>query len=458
MANAASPGDIDALARQYWDTWGGLLGLGPVAGGGIAGAAEPAAFDWYARMQQLAAQFAEGGSVGDIAGAWRNMLGGHDGAAFAGVLGQMPGIGAAGNSWPEQVRPLVDALLRPLRQQASDWLGRPGLGPGREHQQRLQALAMAWQEWEERSEAFNALLGRIGQDAFARFERLLLQHESPEKRLATARALFDLWIDAAEEAWAEAALSEDYQQHYAAMTNALMRVRQGLQGEVERMGALLGLPGRTEIDAVHRKVAELERTVHALRRAAAPAQETAHAPARRSPRTPAAPARRRGAPDAPARRTARAAGKAEVPKGAAKSRATTATAGSQAQPRVAGSGKQAAAASAGKSTSATGARTRAAAGTAAGKPAAAKRAAKTPAKAPARNGTARATTAKPASKSAAKTTTGKAPAKAASAGKAARPAGDKAAKAGAGQVVSMKEWVDRNAAGSRSGGRGSRRR
>ena len=74
----------------------------------------------------------------------------------------------------------------------------------------MQALALAWQEWEQRNEEFGALLLQAGQDAFVRFERLLEQHDAPGKRLESARALFDLWIDAAEEAWAEIALSEQY--------------------------------------------------------------------------------------------------------------------------------------------------------------------------------------------------------------------------------------------------------
>src|SRR5690606_19188972 len=141
MANASSPGDLDSLARQYWDTWSGLLGVGlrPEA----AEEPAPAAFDWYARMQQLAAQVAEGG--GPCAGV---------------SAGRPGGMGAAVAGWPDQARPLVEAVLRPLRQQASEWVGRPGLGPAREHQQRLQALAAAWQEWEERNEAFTALLSR----------------------------------------------------------------------------------------------------------------------------------------------------------------------------------------------------------------------------------------------------------------------------------------------------------
>jgi len=448
MANASSPGDLDSLARQYWDTWSGLLGVGlrPEA----AEEPAPAAFDWYARMQQLAAQFAEGGgSAAEIAAAWRQMLGGQDGSPFAGVFQGLPGgMGAAVAGWPDQVRPFVEAVLRPLRQQASEWFGRPGLGPAREHQQRLQALAAAWQEWEERNEAFTALLSRIGQDAFARFERLLEQRqENAEQQLASARALFDLWIDAAEEAWAEAALSEEYQQQYAALTNALMRVRQGLQQEVERLGALLGLPGRSEVDAVHRKVAELERSVRELRRGAGLARNAAAVPGAtpRAPRKEKAaaapagagrPAARKAAPRKATATGAKAGGdararSAQAPKAAAKASAKATRSARPAAPKKAAAAKSAAAPKA---------RASARAKPAVAKKAAAKKAVATPKK--------------PAARKAAATRT---PAPAAASPRPAQARARKAQPAGGAQVVSIKDWVNRNLATGKAGGsRGGR--
>ena len=285
MANAPfSPfqGEFESLARQYWNTWNELLGRGQATPGwggdpwslmggmppGI-GRMDPSAFEWFARIQQLSGQFGQGGRAADIAGAWRELLGGERANPFAGIMhGATAGLAGTGG-WLDQVRPMLDWLLRPWRQQGAEWLQRPAFGPAREHQERLQGLALAWQEWEQRNEEFGALLLQAGQDAFVRFERLLEQHDAPGKRLESARALFDLWIDAAEEAWAEIALSEQYRHAYAAMTNALMRLRLGLQREVEQFGALLGLPGRSELDALHRKVAGLERALHAARRAGA---------------------------------------------------------------------------------------------------------------------------------------------------------------------------------------------
>jgi hypothetical protein len=77
--------------------------------------------------------------------------------------------------------------------------------------------------------------------------------------------LFDLWIDSAEEAWAELALSPDYRRVYGEMTNAQMRVRAGVQDQIERISGQFGMPTRTEVNSGHRKVTQLEREVRELR-------------------------------------------------------------------------------------------------------------------------------------------------------------------------------------------------
>jgi polyhydroxyalkanoate synthase subunit PhaE len=92
------------------------------------------------------------------------------------------------------------------------------------------------------------------------------------------------WIDAAEEAYAEIALSSGFRKVYGELVNAQMRVRAGIQREVELIGGLFGMPGRTEVDAAHRKIAELERQLRRLRDAA-PVQpvQTKSVPSRPAP-------------------------------------------------------------------------------------------------------------------------------------------------------------------------------
>jgi len=519
MANAPFPpfqGDFESLARQYWNTWNELLGRsGTFDGWGLGGVGatmppglghlDPTAFDWYQRMQRLASDFSGGGSSADVAAAWRTLMGGEGTEPFVATLRAMHG-GLAGGQWIEQVRPMLEALLRPLRQQNAEWLQRPTFGPAREHQERLQALALAWQEWEERNDAFNALLSKVGQEAFARFERMLEGCEKNGRSLESARALFDLWIDAAEEAWAELALSDEYRRAYGEMTNALMRLRLGLQREAEQFASLLGLPGRTEVDALARKVADLERALHAARRGAAkpaaaqasqqtkgkvpvakPARQQAPAKAAAKELATAAIADAKPAPAKAGKRKARAPGKvrkaATVAKKTTARRAVSETVASGASLKAPAkaapkSAAQAKPKPAPKSQAAAKARPKAQAvvATEAGattrqtvaKPAARKAAQQPKAVAarsprPASSAAKRATgkvagkrTAAPASRGKASVKpAGAAPATGKTAGRPARRAAAEAAPAA--KVVSIKDWVSRNLAATSTGERGGNR-
>jgi len=62
-----------------------------------------------------------------------------------------------------------------------------------------------------------------------------------------------------------------------------MKVRAGIQREVELFCDLFGMPGRTEVDAAHRRIAELERQVRRLRAAAPQATPAARKPAVQKP-------------------------------------------------------------------------------------------------------------------------------------------------------------------------------
>jgi len=102
-----------------------------------------------------------------------------------------------------------------------------------------------------------------------------------------------LWIDAAEEAYAKVALSEDFQRIYGELANAQMRLRAASQSELERACDAMGVPTRTEMDAAHRRIAELERQVRRLiaatQQASAPADKSAKPSAGKAATKPAKP-------------------------------------------------------------------------------------------------------------------------------------------------------------------------
>src|SRR5690606_32979112 len=122
-----------------------------------------------------------------------------------------------------------------------------------------------------------------------------------------ARALFDLWVDAAEDAYAKIALSREFQEAYGKLVDAQMRVRRGVQRAVEQASAVFGMPTRTELAGAHRRIVALQRQLRGpqddMGAASGPATAGGPAPAARTARH-AAPARKTRARAAASRRPA----------------------------------------------------------------------------------------------------------------------------------------------------------
>ena len=263
LRHAATPGapagDDPGSWQRLFDWWGQLL---PEQG---QGAPEDAvrrfreqAGSWYGTMQEVAARFAgRDASSADVAQAWREAVQGQGDGMLQWMLQGARGSTQAGAAVPE-----FAAWLQQL--QAGPWLQSPAFGPGREHQARWQSLLRAQKEYQQHSRAYVEQIKQALDEAFALFEQRLAQHEQPGSQLTSARAMFDLWIEVAEEAYAKVAMSEPFQQVYAALGNTQMRLRAGVQREIEQMSERIGLPTRSEMDAAHRRIAELERGLRRL--------------------------------------------------------------------------------------------------------------------------------------------------------------------------------------------------
>jgi class III poly(R)-hydroxyalkanoic acid synthase PhaE subunit len=320
-------GDFETLARQYWSAWGDAMRVAakpgkPGPGSGVpnwqdaidwwsklAQGGNPnadatlerfnaQARDWYGQMQQVAAQFAgQHAKPADVVGEWKRALGALGENPFPDMFRAMRGHGAQGiEQWAEAAAPYLEAW----RREQNTWLGMPAFGIGREHQERLQKLGKVQLDYQQAENAYNALMMKAAQGAYDIFESKLAEREEPGRQLTSARALFDLWIDAAEEAYAKIALSPDFRKAYGARVNALMRLRQAVQGEVEQMSAMFGMPTRSDLDTAFRKISELERSLRTLRdeltaRPATAAPSAARQSANANAPRPRAPARKAAA-------------------------------------------------------------------------------------------------------------------------------------------------------------------
>jgi len=273
--------DFEAQARRFWQAWGDALRPGAAAPAvpgwnetvqwwtQLAQGAVPLATPtgavggpagWLAMMQQLASRFAgSDAGAGDIAAEWRRLLGANP---LPDMLRALRMQGQQGlDAWFDATAPMRETWQREM----GAWLQLPAFGIAREHQERWQRLAKAQLALREHEDTFNRLLMQVGERAYELFEKKLAAHAQPGKQLTSARALFDLWIDAAEEAYSEMALSPEFRTAWAALVNAQMQLRAGVQKEVEFASGLFGMPTRAEMDAAHRKIADLERVLRAMR-------------------------------------------------------------------------------------------------------------------------------------------------------------------------------------------------
>lgn len=266
-----------------------------------------------AQWQQLVAQAGAGEMGGNDALAhWRTLLG-SVGARLASAAG------------PFELGPLPAMDTAALRESLST----PPVGPMREHIERWQQAMLAQLDYQDAAREFSAQLGETMKLAHSHLQARLAARAERNEPLASSRALFDEWIEAGEQAWAERAGSDAFVAALGRYTNAEMKLRAALSDQLNRVVGSLGLPTRGEVDADHRRIAQLERELRRLRAEvqtlrAGDQTGASHAPRAQSPRpsTPRPAAAAPVASDPPAAAAgARSARRAAAPAKAAPPRA-----------------------------------------------------------------------------------------------------------------------------------------
>jgi len=139
----------------------------------------------------------------------------------------------------------------------------PAFGITREMQLDQQALTAAIHEYLQISNRYQGLLQQVNTQGIARLQEMLGQHAEPGKQVESMKALYDLWVDAMEEAYSQMALSDEFRDVFGALVNAQMQVRKLQQQQTEQMCRELGIPTRSEVDSLGQRVQQLRRELQA---------------------------------------------------------------------------------------------------------------------------------------------------------------------------------------------------
>jgi class III poly(R)-hydroxyalkanoic acid synthase PhaE subunit len=239
-------GFVSMLEKMYQSA-----SLGNQTGSGI---------DFAALGQQMLAELAKNNPFSNLPGVQI------PGMNFSGL----PGMASFGNAssfgaTPNFAMPNFPGFsgggFDPKTFSAENFLNMPAFGSNRESQERKQALIKHIASYMQAMQAYQGLQMKSIQMAIERMQSKLEERNEHGRQLDSLKAVYDLWIDALEESFAEVALTKDYQTAYGQLVDAQMRVRANVQKQIELATGEIGMPTRSELEGVHQKLAETRRTL-----------------------------------------------------------------------------------------------------------------------------------------------------------------------------------------------------
>lgn len=111
----------------------------------------------------------------------------------------------------------------------------------------------------EAASRYQRLIQASNERAIEKMRARLAPPAEQANQIESLKMLYDVWVECAEEAHAEIALSDEFREAYAALVNTQMRVRHLQQAQTEKLCQQLGIPTRSDVD-------NLGERLHAFRR------------------------------------------------------------------------------------------------------------------------------------------------------------------------------------------------
>lgn len=235
--------------------------------------------DWQEQLNQAFANLKEtySGSATDANNALHNMMGFWElpldnWQRMASSLSPVPG-----DLWQNMPKTDFDEVSKRLHDGVNRALSAPGLGYTRESQEQYQRLAMRWLDYQRAMQDYNNIFARIGKDAIDRFRDKLLALGEADKKITSTRDLYNLWVDASEEVYAEYVRTDDYSEVHGRLVNSLMLFKCQMGSVMDEFLGTMNMPTRREIDTMQCRQSETRRELKALRREVAALKKAAAA-------------------------------------------------------------------------------------------------------------------------------------------------------------------------------------
>ncbi len=152
-----------------------------------------------------------------------------------------------------------------LHAAAEKYLSVPGIGYTRESQEQHLNGIRLWSEYQKASNEFNTANSRVGVKALEQLKIKIFKLAEENNNISSLREIYDLWVDANEDAYAEFVNSDEYTHLYGAMVNSLMKFKQHNQKTVDESLSALNIPTQKGVDTVKQRQQELRRELFVTR-------------------------------------------------------------------------------------------------------------------------------------------------------------------------------------------------
>ena len=149
--------------------------------------------------------------------------------------------------------------------QTERYLFVPALGYTREWQEQAQEGVRLSIEYARALRDYTNVFNRLGVDTADHLYRKIVRLTAEGDAITSVRQLYDLWVDAAEDAYAAVVTTEEYSEIYARMINAQMALTNHTRNVVDQAIGMLDLPTRKGLNTVQQRQQELRREIRALR-------------------------------------------------------------------------------------------------------------------------------------------------------------------------------------------------
>jgi len=136
--------------------------------------------------------------------------------------------------------------------------GMPALGPAREQQEAWQKIAQlvtrCHQAQMQVSSQWNDIIGKSLHELSERLAPRLKAGAAP----GSMKEVYDLWVDAAESVYGQAARAGAFVQAQAELTNATSQLRSAQRELIEDWARQFDLPTRSELNSIHQQLRDLK--------------------------------------------------------------------------------------------------------------------------------------------------------------------------------------------------------